>query len=185
MPRRPTVMVVEDEDDLRELFASFLKDEYNVITAANGQAALEKLDPRIDVILLDRLLPDTRGGDLLKQISKTGDYGIAMVTAVQPGMDIVEMGIHEYLTKPVSRDELLETVKQLVRIQSYDEKLSELLSLARKQAVLQEGHDESTLEENPEFDRLRVRLEKTRTELDDFDDDFLEGDSELLFNELF
>lgn len=185
MANRATVMVVEDDDDLRKLFATYLKDDYTVVTASTGQAALEKLDDHIDIILLDRLLPESRGADLLKEFTGRGDFGIAMVTAVKPGVDIVEMGIQEYLTKPISRGELRDTVESLVRIRSYDDKLTEYLSLARKRAALLEERNEEELEESGEFERLVERLERTRDAVDNLEETIPDSDADMIFHELF
>ena len=112
---RPDVLIVEDERQLADLYGEWLEMAgYLVRTAYDGGAALERLDTEVDVMLLDRRLPEMRGKQILERIRDADhDCSVAMVTAVEPEADIVEMGFDEYLLKPVERDELTELVDEL------------------------------------------------------------------------
>jgi DNA-binding response OmpR family regulator len=172
----PLVLVVEDEPDLADLYATWLRSEYRVRVAYGGREALEKLDDEVEVVLLDRRMPDLSGDEALKEIRERGfDCRVAMVTAVEPDFDIVEMGFDDYLVKPVSRESLTETVEGLRLRESYDEGMQELFSLASKKAILEAEKDAVALENNEEYQQLSARVEELREQLDqtvgEFDDE--------------
>ena len=164
----PMVLVVEDEPDLADLYATWLRDEYRVRVAYGGREALEELDEEVDVVLLDRRMPDLSGDEALEAIRER-DVGcrVAMVTAVEPDFDIVAMGFDDYLVKPVSRDSLKETVENLLRRNSYDDGIQELFALASKKALLESEKDAATLEEHEEYQKLTERVQNLRAQLDE------------------
>ncbi|WP_144901177.1 HalX domain-containing protein [Halobellus captivus] len=172
----PMVLVVEDEPDLADLYATWLRDEYRVRVAYGGREALEELDDEVDVVLLDRRMPDLSGDEALEAIRER-DVGcrVAMVTAVEPDFDIVAMGFDDYLVKPVSRESLKDTVQNLLRRSHYDDGIQELFALASKKALLESEKDAATLEDHEEYQRLTERVRELRTQLDDtlsaFDDE--------------
>jgi DNA-binding response OmpR family regulator len=162
------VLVVEDEPDLADLYATWLRDEYRVRVAYGGREALEELDEEVDVVLLDRRMPDLSGDEALEAIRER-DVGcrVAMVTAVEPDFDIVAMGFDDYLVKPVSRDSLKETVENLLRRNTYDDGIQELFALASKKALLESEKDAATLEEHEEYQELTERVRNLRAQLDE------------------
>lgn len=85
LDRDPVVLVVDDEEDLANLYSQWLSDDYAVRTAYNGEQALERLDETVDVVLLDRRMPGLSGDDALNRIrEREYDCRVAMVTAVDP-----------------------------------------------------------------------------------------------------
>jgi two-component system response regulator AdeR len=200
---RPLVLVVEDEADLADLYAAWLGDSYRVRTAYGGREALESLDSKIDVVLLDRRMPGLSGDEVLDAIQERGiDCQVAMVTAVEPDFDVLGMGFDDYLVKPVAREELLDTVGDLERRSTYDARVQELFSLSSKKALLEAEKTDSELAENEEYQDLTEQLETLRAELDttvdemddneqfetlfrefdDVDDSFEDGESEDTFS---
>src|SRR6056297_2971981 len=164
----PLVLVVEDEPDLADLYATWLKADYRVRTAYGGEEALEELDDEISVMLLDRRMPGLSGDEVLDAARERGiDCPVSMVTAVEPDFDIIEMGFDTYLVKPVTRDTLIETVEDLLSRNSYDEGVQELYSLASKKALLESEKGRSSLENNEEYQELSERLAELREELDE------------------
>jgi len=89
------------------------------------------------------------------------------VTAVEPDFDIVEMGFDDYLVKPVSGEDLLDTVDQLLLRSTYDEQLQELFALASKKALLKSQKTEAELRASEEYARLEDRLAVLRAQIDD------------------
>lgn len=173
---RATVLVVEDEAPLVEIYTRWLEDDYRVLTAQNGDAALEHLDEGVDVVLLDRLMPGMSGDEVLEAIGERGlDPSVAMVTAVEPDFDIVRMGFDDYLTKPIGREDLLETVDRLLSRSTFAELEQEYFALVEKKAALQSAKAAEELERSEEFTDLRERIEALRREFDavipDLDDD--------------
>ena len=113
--KRPTVLIVEDERDLADLYAEWLESAgHRTRTAYRGTTALEAADEVVDVALLDRRLPEMQGEEVLDRIRERGlGCAVAMVTAVEPEADIVEMGFDEYAVKPVGESELTALVDEL------------------------------------------------------------------------
>jgi DNA-binding response OmpR family regulator len=183
---RPLVLVVEDEADLADLYATWLKADYRVRTAYGGEEALEQLDDEISVMLLDRRMPGLSGDEVLDAAREQGiDCPVSMVTAVEPDFDIIEMGFDTYLVKPVTRDTLIETVEDLLSRSTYDEGVQELYSLASKKALLESEKGRSSLEDNEEYQELSERLAELREELDDTLGSFEDHDEFVGFYEAF
>ncbi|ELZ91303.1 HoxA-like transcriptional regulator [Haloferax mucosum ATCC BAA-1512] len=165
---QPLVLIVEDEPDLADLYATWLRNDYRVRVAYGGREALDELDDEVDVVLLDRRMPDLSGDEALSEIRDRGfDCRVAMVTAVEPDFDIIAMGFDDYLVKPVSREALTDTVSNLILRNAYDVGIQDLFSLASKKALLESEKDEATLEENEEYQQLTERLNALRRELDE------------------
>ncbi|TYL37052.1 DNA-binding protein [Natronococcus pandeyae] len=168
-----SVLIVEDEPELAELYATWLEDRFRVETAHDGTEAIEAIDETFDVVLLDRRIPGQSGVDVLDAIRDRGlESRVAMVTAVEPDFDIVDIGFDDYLLKPVSRDELRDGIDRLLLRRAYDEQLQEFFTLASKKAMLVSRKSEAELQSSQEYaeleDRLavlRVQVDETRTEL--------------------
>lgn len=168
-----SVLIVEDEPELAELYATWIEDRFRVETAQDGTEAIEAIDETFDVVLLDRRIPGQSGVDVLDAIRDRGlESRVAMVTAVEPDFDIVDMGFDDYLLKPVSRDELRDGIDRLLLRRAYDEQLQEFFTLASKKAMLVSRKSEAELQSSQEYaeleDRLavlRVQVDETRTEL--------------------
>ena len=165
---QPLVLIVEDEPDLADLYATWLRENCRVRVAYGGHEALDQLDGDVDVVLLDRRMPDLSGDEALAEIRNRGfECRVAMVTAVEPDFDIVAMGFDDYLVKPVSKEALEETVDNLLLRNSYNDGVQELFSLASKKALLESEKEAATLEENDEYRELDARLSELRADLDE------------------
>ena len=169
MSSKATVLIVDDEKPITDAYARWLDDDYEVRTAYSGSEALEKLDDAVDVVLLDRRMPDLSGEDVLSQIHEQGlTCRVALVSAVEPDFDILELGFDAYLEKPLSdAAELLETVETLLRRSTYDSQMQRFLSLANKKAALETKKSPEELEANDEYEALRDELADLRTQLSD------------------
>jgi len=174
--QEPTVLVVEDEPDLAELYTAWLERDCPVRTALDGQEALSELDSDVDVVLLDRRMPGLSGDEVLRRIrDRSVECRVAMVTAVEPDVDIIEMGFDDYLIKPVAKDDIEETVTQLTRRNEYDSKLNEYLGLIRKKNTIESNRTRTELDASEEFDRLQRRIDDLGDDVDpmvrEFDDE--------------
>ena len=167
----PLVLVVEDEPDLADLYAAWLGDEYRVQTAYGGHEALDQLDEakeKADAILLDRRMPGLSGDEVLTAVrDRSIDCRVAMVTAVEPDFDILEMGFDDYLVKPVTSDTLQDTVEGLSRRGEYDTEVQELFSLTSKKAMLESEKSASDLVDNEEYQELTDRIAELREQADE------------------
>jgi two-component system, OmpR family, alkaline phosphatase synthesis response regulator PhoP len=118
-----SILVVEDEDDIRELLRYNLdKEGYRVVWAASGEEALKAVkDSEPDLVLLDLMLPGVDGLEVcrsLKQDPHTRNLPIVMLTAKGEEADIVaglELGADDYVTKPFSLRVLLARVRAVLR----------------------------------------------------------------------
>jgi len=180
-----TVLVVDDEPDVADAYAAQLQAEYDVTTAYGGQAAIDALDDSIDVVLLDRRMPGVSGDDVLDHIREEDlDCRVAMVTAVDPDFDIIGMPFDDYVIKPVSRDDLFETIDRLLTIGDYQSKLQEFYALSATHATLLSNKPDSELADNEEFGELTERMTELKSELDEQVAGFEDSDFETAFRDL-
>ncbi|WP_135828696.1 HalX domain-containing protein [Halorussus halobius] len=167
-PDQSTVLVVDDERDVADLYAMWLQDDYRVRSAYEGEQALDVLDESVDVVLLDRRMPGQSGDEVLEEIRERDiDCRVVMVTAVKPDFDILEMGFDDYLVKPVSREDLQGTVEQMLTRVDYSGQLQEYFSLVSKKAVLEAEKDPEALEATEEYRELRSDIEVLRKDVED------------------
>ncbi len=116
---QPTVLVVEDDEPVRFGMTTLLAQEgYLVLTAANGHDALATLRQplsAIDVVVLDVHLPDVSGIDLCARLRELYPRLPVIVCTGEATPEevaqLLHLGAHRYLQKPVSADELLATVE--------------------------------------------------------------------------
>ncbi|WP_436933920.1 response regulator transcription factor [Halovenus marina] len=161
-----TVLIVDDERNVADVYALRL-DEYDTRVAYSGEEALEQYDETVDVVLLDRRMPDLSGREVLEQIrARNGECRVIMLTAVDPGLDIIEMPFDEYLCKPIDKADLVDAIERQRAIQQYDEQVSEYLELTAKLATLESEHSPQRLDEHDGIARLRERAERLKSEMD-------------------
>jgi DNA-binding response OmpR family regulator len=165
-PDDPVVLIVEDEPDVAETYRLWLEGDYDVRVARDGDEGLDLLDGSIDVVLLDRMMPGLSGGEVLARIrEEVLSCRVAMVTAVEPDFDILEMGFDAYLSKPVRSTELQETVENLLERSEYDTLLQEYYSLVEKRATLEATKTQVELSDSEEYDALTAEIADLREEL--------------------
>jgi len=114
------ILVVDDEEHIIELVELYLsKEGYQVVKATDGDEAVEKFaDEKPDLLVLDIMLPGRDGLDVLRQVRKTSQVPVIMLTARESEVDKVvglELGADDYLTKPFSPRELVARVKAVLR----------------------------------------------------------------------
>lgn len=176
---KDVILVVEDEPELADLYSGWLAEKYPVRVANDGSEAIEKYDEDVEVVLLDRQLPGMDGDAVLSLIrERPHDCQVAMVTAVEPDVDVVDMGFDAYITKPVREDELFELVDHLLHRRVYDDNVRKLFAAISKQIALENQYDRNELEEDPQYQYLLAKIEKLREETaglaDQFDDEEFE-----------
>lgn len=182
---RPTVLVVEDETELVKTFGRWLGSEYEVITATSADAALNAINETVDVVLLDRRLPDRPGGEVLQKIREEGyDCRVAMITAVDPDVDILDMEFDDYIVKPVPQDELLAIVSRLLSLAKYNDRVKQSFRLASKLAVLEAEKSSQALQQNPDYQAKREKLEDLNEDIDDLLAEFDEGSFAVAYRDL-
>jgi len=161
---RPTVLAVDDEPDLAELYRVYLDAAYEVRIATDGEEALSLMDDTVEVVLLDRRMPDMSGHEVLEAIRGEGyDARVAMLTAVEPDVDIVDMPFDDYKTKPVTKEDLLALVEVLLQRAKFDEHSQKFFALASKKAAL----EASDMTNTEEYEDLIDQMEAVRDRVDD------------------
>ena len=116
----PHILIVDDHRDIRDLVSrALIKESFRVSTAANGQAMRKIMaDSRIDLILLDLMLPGEDGLSLCRTLRAESNVPIIMLTAKGEEVDRViglEMGADDYLPKPFGSRELIARIKAVLR----------------------------------------------------------------------
>lgn len=113
----PTVLVVEDEKDIREVLRRYLERAgFSVLTTPSGAEALGLL-PSADLVVLDLGLPDVDGTDILREIHALGSLPVIVLTARSSTEDRIrglELGADDYVTKPFSPHELVLRVRAVL-----------------------------------------------------------------------
>lgn len=164
------ILIVEDEEKLARFIELELKHEgYEVIKAYDGRTGLEIAEKgEVNLILLDIMLPEINGLEVLRRIRKTSDIPIIMLTARDAVMDKVaglDGGADDYITKPFAIEELLARIRTALkkRIVTVEKKPDTLLSVGllsldkMKHKVM---YDNTEIElTNREFNLLQILLE--------------------------
>jgi len=162
-----TILVVDDEERVTDLYATYLEDLYSVRRAYGGQEALETLDDDVDVVLLDRRMPELPGDEVLKRIREEGyDCRVVMVTAIEPDFDIVDMQFDEYLVKPATEADVKDAVETQLLLDSYDTRLDEYFRLKAKLSTLEDQKPYAELEADDRYEELTVLAESLREDLE-------------------
>ncbi len=120
MQGAPHILIVDDHREIRDLVSRALsKEGFRVSTAADGRAMRKVLaDSRIDLILLDLMLPGEDGLSLCRALRAESNIPIIMLTAKGDEVDRViglEMGADDYLPKPFGSRELIARIKAVLR----------------------------------------------------------------------
>jgi len=115
-----TILVVDDDAEIRQLLASYLqKNGLKAYTVAEGRAMWTALDRhRIDLVVLDLMMPGEDGLSLCRTLRARSEIPVIMLTARGDEMDRIigiEMGADDYLAKPFSPRELLARIKGVLR----------------------------------------------------------------------
>ncbi len=181
----PSILVVEDDPEIADLYAGFLTERCEVTVAGTVTEAIAVVDGSFDAVLLDRRLPDGSGDEVLEHIRTNGyDSRVAMVTAVDPDFDILDMGFDLYLTKPIGRSNLLAALDGLLTRNEYDDLLQEAAALASKRAVLKTKKPTARLETNEGYTALVDRLEELDADIDDLEESLSTDDYRAMFRDL-
>src|SRR5437879_4855167 len=120
MPDSSTILLVDDEDSIQKLLTYPLeRDGFRVVQARDGEQALRLFgDERIDLVVLDLMLPKVDGLEVCKRLRADSNVPIIMLTARGEELDKVlglELGADDYITKPFSIREFRSRVRALLR----------------------------------------------------------------------
>lgn len=165
-----TILVVEDEEKIgRFLELELIHEGYQVMKAATGREGLEKAESgQADLMVLDVMLPELNGFEVLRRLRKTSDMPVIMLTARDEVMDKVaglDGGADDYMTKPFAIEELLARIRLALKKRAggtaaADKNLLSCGALTLDAARYEVRYDGKPVElTHREFELLRVLLE--------------------------
>lgn len=158
------ILAVDDDPNALEMLVAGLADEgLEVLTAMNGQEALQAVGKVVpDLILLDLMMPDMNGHDLLRELKAkkdTSDIPVVVITAldqVEEKERAIAEGADDFLAKPIARSELLIRVRTFLKVKRLRRELERtLLYLHELEAALRAG---TSAHESPKPDPTRPPL---------------------------
>jgi DNA-binding response OmpR family regulator len=128
MPANATILAVDDEPHVLKLLKANLESSgYKVLTAADGEQALQMVESALpDLVILDLMLPKMDGYAVCQRIREFSAVPVIMLTARSAEVDLVhgfEVGADDYLTKPFSVTELLVRVQAVLRRSKWPEEI--------------------------------------------------------------
>jgi len=162
------ILIVEDEESIaRFVELELIHEGYGVEKAGDGRTGLElALSGRFDLVLLDLMLPELSGMEVIRRLRRESRVPVIMLTARDTVMDKVyglDMGADDYITKPFAIEELLARIRNALRKRPQSVEKAELLTcgpvsmdVARHQVTCAGKPVELT---NREFDVLKLLLE--------------------------
>jgi DNA-binding response OmpR family regulator len=115
------ILVVDDDKEIVQLLEIYIRNEgYEPVAAYNGKEALTKLNtnPDIGLVILDLMMPEMDGMEVIKQVRKDSDIPILVLSAKTADMDKIQgliSGADDYVTKPFNPLEVMARVKSLLR----------------------------------------------------------------------
>lgn len=131
-PAKETVLIVDDSDINREILVSILKNEYDLIEAADGEECINKLNEygtRISAVLLDLIMPNMNGFDVLDYMNKNdliGEIPVITITGDE-SQDTVrvayEKGVSDYITRPFDAKVVYRRVSNTIKVYSRQKRL--------------------------------------------------------------
>ncbi|NFN16046.1 response regulator transcription factor, partial [Clostridium botulinum] len=115
-----TILIVDDEKEIRDLVEIYLKSEgYLTVKACNGEEALNMIrEQNVDLVILDVMMPKLNGIDTCLKIREEREMPIIMLSAKSEDIDKIlglNMGADDYITKPFNPLELVARVKSQLR----------------------------------------------------------------------
>ena len=133
---QPTVLIVEDDLEIRELLSALLQEGYQVITTSNGEEALERIDnlepDELDLILLDVMMPQMDGFELLHRLRdnfRTETIPVVFLTALNEDEQRkrgLKLGAIDYIVKPFDAEVLLLKVHNHIQQKHHQDRLHQM-----------------------------------------------------------
>jgi len=163
------ILIVEDDEKLaRFVELELLHEGYEILKADNGRSGLEISEKgEVDLVILDIMIPQINGLEVLRRIRKTSDLPVIMLTARDAVMDKVsglDAGADDYITKPFAIEELLARIRTALKKRTVIEKRDtdivscRLLSLDKIRHKVMYDNTEIELT-NREFSLLKILME--------------------------
>ncbi|ESS08232.1 MAG: response regulator containing CheY-like receiver, AAA-type ATPase, and DNA-binding domain protein [uncultured archaeon A07HN63] len=180
----PTVVIVDDEERVAKCYKLFINDRYEAHIATGGQEAVDTLTREVEVILLDRRMPEMHGHEVLDHIhAEDYDCRVIIISALDPDMEVLDYQFSKYLKKPIVKEQLLDTIEQVRMLDRYETLLTEYYQAVEKYSIMQSEFTSATLENNTQFQELEEDISHLRAEIDETLSVFNETTERLLRGE--
>ena len=146
-----TILIVEDNTDIHNLLKEVLENEkYRVLDSYSGTEALMVLErEKVDLILLDLMLPGLNGEEIIKKVKDIPIIVISAKISPEDKVNALLSGANDYLTKPFSTEELLARIQVQLRIKRNSKENIKDIELKYKQMVLNPENHTICVEGNP------------------------------------
>ena len=127
--RRQQILIADDSEMNRSILADMLGEEYDILEAENGVeavSAIQKYRMEIDLVLLDIVMPEMDGFEVLTVMNRNNwieDIPVIMLTAMEDKESVLEgisLGISDYVLKPFAADDLLSRIRRVLENQGQD-----------------------------------------------------------------
>ena len=134
---RPTVLIVDDSPMNRDILSEILSDDFEVLEASNGANCLEILDargPELSIVLLDIVMPDMDGFDVLSRMSAQGlleDLPVVMISSEDSAQTVrraYELGASDYISRPFDARIVRRRVTNITRLYARQRRLRAMVS---------------------------------------------------------
>ncbi|WP_137291035.1 winged helix-turn-helix transcriptional regulator [Natronorubrum halophilum] len=160
----PTVLLADDDPRLLELYSLWLVADYDVVTAANGQEALDLLDESVDIAILNRTLPGLSGDEVATAaITVNQQPAIAILTSTQVSPTDVSLPADRLLRKPITKGELLDAIADLSRLAT-DAPIAREVRARHHRLAFVETHLGSAVKTTAPYRRATEELERVEAE---------------------
>ena len=158
-----TIMICDDNETVHQTLQLYLKDAgFRVVSAYDGLSALEMLKTqKVDLVILDIMLPKLFGTEVCRQIRKTSDLPIIILSAKVDESDRIvglELGADDYVTKPFSPKEVVTRVRTVLRRTRPSQRKDTMLLTLGKLRVNQKAYEVHIGEEPVKMTPREVEL---------------------------
>jgi DNA-binding NtrC family response regulator len=165
-PDRPVVLLVGDDAVAAERYERWLTDAY-AVRRAEPSAAHEAVDESVDVVVLDREPGTGVGEAVLRAVGDADpDCRVALVTAVDPGLDVVELGVDEHVSRPPDSETLCGVVAELLELAAFEADRRRYRDLARERARLEDEQSPEVLAQSRAYADLEAAMASLESALE-------------------
>lgn len=168
----PTLLIVDDNDEFRDFMVSMLREHYNILTAADGKAALDIVQEKVpDIVLSDVMMPVMDGFELCRQIQndiRTSHIPIILLTA-KTGDDSkiagLDAGANDYIAKPFNMEILLLKIKRLLKLRQLSQKKFQRKMEIKSTEIAISSLDEKLMKKATEY--IETNMSNTELSVED------------------
>ena len=149
------VIIIEDDDNQANLYKKWLED-FNV-TICEHDTVFSCVSDKTSVVIMDRDHPGVETEIFLSRV-REAKIPVVMVSGVEPGPDIVDLDIQDYLLKPVDREDIVNSVNQITDWDDLSREKRDLHVLKAKMDVLKKKYSQEELESDENFEEFVKRF---------------------------